>query len=215
MKNRQLILWLSGLLFLAFAACKTTVYELWNGKDFSGWKFVLVDSTVSPADVWSVKNGVIHCAGTPNGYMRTEKEYTDFELEVEWRWPEKEGNSGVFLNAQEPDHIWPECIECQLQAGNAGDFIIIGPGTLKVGDSLYTSTETFQRIPKKGESTEKAAGEWNRYQILCTGRQITSYVNGVLQNQGFDPTLKKGYICLQSEGTPVEFRNVRIRFLKK
>ncbi len=211
MKHSPIILSITVTLLLFFSACTPKSESLWNGKDFTGWKFILADSTVSPADVWSVKNGVIHCAGTPHGYMRTEKEYTNYELEVEWRWPEKAGNSGVFLHAQEPDHVWPNCIECQLQAGHAGDFILIGSGKLTVGDSLYISTKTSQRIPKKGGSSEKPAGEWNHYKIICTPRQITCYVNGVLQNKGSNPTLKKGHICLQSEGTPIEFRNIRLR----
>ena len=206
---------LGVLFFLAFTSCKPTAQNLWNGTDFNGWKFVLANDSISPENVWSVSNGVIHCKGTPNGYMRTEKLYSEFELEVEWRWPEKPGNSGVFLNAQMPDHVWPNCIECQLEAGNAGEFILIGPGSLRVRDSLYTCTETFLRIPKKEESSEKPAGEWNHYKISCTGQEISRYVNGVLQNQGSDPALKQGHICLQSEGAPIEFRKILLTPVKR
>ena len=215
MKRKQQYLWLAGLFLLAFTSCKPTAQNLWNGKDFNGWEFVLANDSVSPENVWSVSDGVIHCKGAPNGYMRTKEQYFDFELEVEWRWPEKPGNSGVFLNAQMPDQVWPNCIECQLEAGNAGEFILIGPGSsLKVHDSLYTCTDIFLRLPKNEESSEKPAGEWNHYKISCTGQEISCYVNGVLQNQGTDPSLKQGYICLQSEGAPIEFRKIHLTPIK-
>lgn len=215
MKRKQQHLWIAGLFFLAITSCKPTTQNLWNGIDFNGWKFVLANDSVSPENVWSVNDGVIHCKGTPNGYMRTEEQYSDFELEVEWRWPEKPGNSGVFLNAQLPDKVWPNCIECQLEAGNAGEFILIGPGSLRIGDSLHVCKDIFLRLPKKEESSEKPAGEWNHYKIRCTGEQITCYVNGILQNHGTDPSLKQGYICLQSEGAPIEFRKIILTPIKR
>ena len=97
--------------------------ELWNGKDFSGFKFILEDSAADPMTVWMIKDNVIHCTGVPAGYFYTENVYSNYKLHLEWRWAAEPGNSGVLLHKQDPDEIWPKCIEAQLKSGNAGDFI--------------------------------------------------------------------------------------------
>ena len=199
-----------SLIFLS--SCKERSTELWNGKDFSGWHFVLQDSSITPGENWQVREGVIHCEGKVNGYMRTEKSYQNYELTLEWRWTGEPGNSGVLINMQKPDKVWPNCLECQLWAGNAGDFVLIGQGSIAVQDSLWENQDKpYIIIPKMRESSEKPAGEWNRYRILNYNNEVSCYVNGVLQNSGINPSLKKGYICLQSEGAPIEFRNIRIK----
>jgi acetyl esterase/lipase len=185
---------------------------LFNGQDFEGWKLYVDDPELDVSEVWSVKDGVVRCEGEPYGYMRTTKAYTDYELHVEWRWPEEPVNSGVLLHASEPDKIWIRSIEAQLAAGNAGDFILIGEGIgLTVDGTRYQDDdEPFIGIEKKHESTEKEPGEWNSYDIICNGDSITLYVNGKLQNEGINASREKGYICLQSEGSPIEFRNIYI-----
>ncbi len=216
MKNKHFLP--SVLLFVTvilLSACHNRSVDLWNGKDFSGWHFVLQDSSITPGENWKIQDGVIHCNGKTNGYMRTEKTYENYELTIEWRWPEKPGNSGVLLNMQGPDKVWPNCLECQLHAGDAGDFVVIGPGSILVRDSLYDNRDqVYVIIPKMNASSEKPAGEWNRYRIINTPDSVVCYVNGVLQNKGYHPSLKKGHILLQSEGAPVEFRNIRLKPLK-
>jgi len=68
----------------------------------------------------------------------------------------------------------------------------------------------FVVTPKKQQSSEKSAGQWNTYEIHCEKDTIRCYVNGVLQNEGTTATLTAGWICLQSEGSPIEFRNIYI-----
>ncbi|NQT24248.1 DUF1080 domain-containing protein [candidate division KSB1 bacterium] len=184
---------------------------LFNGTDFNGWTFVLADTTVQPEDVWSVQDGVIHCKGVPNGYMRTMASYSDYQLHVEWRWTENPTNSGVLLHVQFLDQIWPNAFECQLQAESAGDFVLIGPGSVTVNDSTYSIMDKWLVIPKQHESSEKPAGEWNTYEITVKGSTITATVNGVIQNHGTDVALSSGSIALQSEGSPIEFRNVWVK----
>ena len=202
------------LVLLMFNSCSSKRISLWNGKDFSGWNLIVADNEVDPNEVWSVKNGVIHCAGIPTGYMKTESDYSNYILYIDWRWVEKESNSGVLLHSQEPDKIWPNCIECQLQSGNAGDFVLIGKGAITVEKKNYINTENYLVISKMQESSEKPISEWNRYKIICRDDEITCYVNGVLQNKGTDASLTKGKICIQSEGAPIEFKNIYIELLK-
>ncbi len=144
------------------------------------------------------------------------KRYSNYKLHVEWRWVTKPTNSGVLLHA-EGDEFWPNCVEAQLQAGNAGDFVIMGIGTaMTVEGVVYTNEDSrYTVIPKQHESNEKSAGEWNEYDIVCDGAAISITVNGVLQNKGVDGTRMKGHIALQSEGSHVQFRNVYIEKITK
>jgi hypothetical protein len=206
-----IFIFIIGQLFIDSCAKKTV--SLFNGADFTGWEFVLSVDTVSAEDVWSVKEGVVYCAGVPNGYMRTVQPYSDYILTLEWRWVDRESNSGVLLHIQEPDQVWPVCIECQLMADNAGDLVLIGAGSITVDDSLYNNTDRFLVIPKKQESNEKPVGEWNNYRIICKGTAITCYVNGVLQNEGIKASQSSGPIGLQSEGAPIAFRNIQLEML--
>ncbi|TKJ38064.1 MAG: hypothetical protein CEE38_04710 [Planctomycetes bacterium B3_Pla] len=184
---------------------------LWNGKDFAGWELFIPDKSVDVHDIWSIRDGIVHCKGVPNGYMRTNAEYANYRLHLEWRWPEKPTNSGVLLHACGPDKVWPLTIECQLKAGNAGDFVLIGgPGITVDGKDMQDTEKQFVVATKKAPSSEKPAGQWNAYDIHCDGDVIRCYVNDVLQNEGTAATITSGWICLQSEGSPIEFRNIYI-----
>ena len=212
---------LSAVLATAGCASQKRV-ALWNGKDFSGWKLFVPDSrrphltgrSVDVHSVWSVKDGVIHCRGRPNCYMRTQADYSDYKLHLEWRWVEQPTNSGVLLHASGPDKVWPRCIESQLKSGNAGDLVLIGGTGISVGGRfIHDVSEQYVIVPKKQESSEKAPGQWNTYDIICRGDTILNYVNGELQNKGTSATETSGRICLQSEGSPIEFRNIYIESL--
>jgi len=189
---------------------KTEKIQLSNGKDLNNWVFQLKDPSVDPSKVFSVQNGVIHITGNPFGYMRTKDSFSDYQLHVEWRWPAEATNSGVFIHAQLPDTIWPKSIECQLQAGNAGDFICMS------GSDMNERTDKSKRSIKKiATSSEKPSGEWNTMEITCRTNTIEVSVNGILQNKGTGVSVSRGHICLQSEGKDIEFRNVFLTKLKK
>jgi len=201
-----LIVGLPALLMLAGRAPSERI-SLFNGQDLSGWTIVLRDKGVDPATIWSVSDGAIHCTGEPWGYMRTEADYADYQLHVEWRWPGEAGNSGVFLHMSLPDTVWPRSIECQLMSGNAGDFVAFeGTGFKELVGGWV--------LKKQAESSEKPPGQWNSYDITCRGNTIRIFVNGVLQNEATETTVNSGKICLQSEGSPIEFRNIYIESLE-
>jgi hypothetical protein len=191
---------------------KTVSKNVWlfNGKDLKNWVFKLKDPSVDPSTVFSVRDGVIHISGDPFGYMRTKDTYSEYRLHVEWRWPSEASNSGVFVHAQLPDSIWLKCIECQLQAGNAGDFVCMNGADMK---ERIDKKNVF--VKKLTASSEKPVGEWNIMEILCTGNTIEVTVNGILQNKGSDVSVNTGNICLQSEGKDIEFRKVYLNKLRK
>jgi hypothetical protein len=176
---------------------------LWNQQDLNNWLLYLKDSTADPYKVFTTGGGLIHILGTPYGYMRTKDIYKNYSLHAEWRWPGEPGNSGVFLNMQEPDAIWPGLIECQLMSGNAGDIVLLG-GT----DAREREDTTSHVLKKSGESNEQEAGGWNACDITSRNDSIIVYVNGELRNIITYPSVTEGHIGLQSEGAPIEFRNV-------
>ncbi len=193
--------------------------RLFNGKDLTGWKPVLQDST-PPDKVWSVRpdpqaqgGGVLVCQGQPLGYVRTEKDYTNYVLKVEWRF-EKPGNSGVLLRVigADPkpspdgkDWSWPRCIEAQLLHENAGDFWNVDEFPMKVDPA-----RTEGRNTKKLFMAERPVGEWNEYECIVDHGDVTLYVNGDLLNHAWDCLETPGKIALQSEGAVIDFRNIRL-----
>jgi len=192
--------------------------KLFNGTDLSGWTAFLDPKAkdVTPADVWSVKDGVLRCKGKPYGYLLTEKEYGDYVLTVEWRWPGKAGNSGVFMHVSGPNKIWPKGVEAQLWSGHAGDFWLVDGFKLDVAKERQDkrTPRHYYRI-NKDTPVEKKIGEWNKYEITCKGDTIKLVVNGQLVNEGTRAEATKGKILLQSEGAPIEFRNVTLTPLPK
>jgi hypothetical protein len=179
---------------------------LWNGRDLNGWKIYLSDAAVVPRSVWSVEDGVLRLAGKPNGYVYTEKSFSNYHLHAEWRWPvgaAPKSNSGVFVHVSGPEVIWPKGVECQLEAGNAGQ--LVGTSVDLPGAPIINKKP---RAPRLADSSEKPFGEWNTYEIYCRGDTIEVFVNGVRQNQVDKVSVSSGAIGLQMEGYPVEFRNI-------
>ncbi|MBN2309675.1 MAG: DUF1080 domain-containing protein [Candidatus Hydrogenedentes bacterium] len=185
------------------AADEAKKIALFNGTDFTGWKLFSPDENADLAQTWSVKDGVVHCTGSPAGYMRTTRQYENYRLTWEWRWTGEGGNSGCLLHLSEPDKVWPKSIECQLMSTNAADFWLIDGTDFKE----HTNKED-RRVPKMHEHNEKELGKWNKGMAVCEGDTIKLYINGLLQNQATEATVTKGYIAFQSEGAPIEFRKI-------
>lgn len=186
---------------------------LFNGNNFDGWTFDMIDPAVKPETVWSVSKGTVICKGRPPGVMRTLKDYSNYELSLEWRWaPDaKPGNSGVLIHASKPREmfVWPKSVEVQLGHGNAGDFWMVGETLVVTG-----TQPQGRRWWKKGEGNEKPPGQWNSARIRCEGKKVTVWINGILINQGVDLSATQGAICLQSEGGEVHFRKINLTPLK-
>ncbi len=187
----------------------TKTIELWNGNDFSDWFIYVPDSSVDVDSVWSIVDGVLHCSGKPSGYIRTAKDYANYKLTLQWRWVAEPGNSGVLLHMSLPDTVWPKCIEAQLMTENAGDFYVIG-GT-EMNEHINKNS---RQIAKQKESSENPPGEWNSYEIICKNNTIKLYVNGVLQNEATKTSVTSGKIGMQSEGKPIQFKNIYLEPVK-
>lgn len=184
--------------------------ELFNGKDLSGWTYVLSDPDVAMDQVWSVEEGVLKCTGKPAGYLRTESnDFENYKLTLEWRWPAEPGNNGVLVHTSTPDElgVWPNSLEVQLAHENAGDFWVIGT---EIDVENEAERVRGRRHLNLTDGAEKPAGEWNTMEIVCDGPKVTVTVNGELVNEGTNSTVTKGAICLQSEGAPIEYRHIKL-----
>ncbi|OHB70926.1 MAG: hypothetical protein A2V70_19505 [Planctomycetes bacterium RBG_13_63_9] len=186
---------------------------LFNGKDLSGWSFRSPDSNAKIEDTFSVKDGVLCCTGTPVGYLQTDKKYTDYALKLEWRWPRgsEPGNNGVLLRVLEGEHfygnVWPKCIEAQLFHRHAGEILTIGEFPLKGDPDRTEGRHTANAKP----CNEKPLGEWNEFEAILQGDRLTLKVNGEVQNVATEVKDAPATIALQSEGAPIEFRNIVLR----
>ena len=193
--------------------------DLFNGKDLTGW----VDVNTSK-ETWSVKDGLLVCKGLPIGVMRSAKQYENFILHIEWMHLEAGGNSGVFVwsegtvpaGRQLPKGMEVQMLELQ--------YPILHP--LKDGTPNhpgYVSGELFganglEGIPdnprgRRSMSFEmrcKGKGEWNTYDVVCVDGTVKLSINGKFVNGISQSTVRKGYLCLESEGAEIHFRNIRI-----
>lgn len=175
------------------------------------------------ADTWKRNKDLLICSGTPIGVMRSEKQYENFILKVEWMHLEAGGNSGVFVwSDAKPDEKsrLPGGVEVQmLELDWVNQHIKDGvkPPIAYVHGELFGvgGVETVPDNPRgtRSKSIEnlcKGKGEWNSYTVVCVDGVIKLSVNGKFVNGISKSTAKKGYLCLESEGAPIQFRNLSI-----
>lgn len=174
-------------------------------------------------DTWRTENDLLICKGMPIGVMRSEKQYENFILMVEWRHMEAGGNSGVFVwSDAKPDEKsrLPGGVEVQMLEL---DWVKLNTRDGKVPPIAYVHGELFgvggvETIPDnprgtRSKSIENRAvgkGKWNNYKVICVDGTIKLSVNGKFVNGIRNSTIKKGYLCLESEGAEIHFRNFKL-----
>jgi hypothetical protein len=184
------------------------------------------------ADTWTWKGQLLLSSGTPIGVLRTQRKYTNFELVIEWRHLKSAGNSGVFVWVPEqalaplkPGVLPAYGIEVQMldhgfrdqyekSSGRKGDWFTTHGDIFAVGKSKLTpfpptSPNGSRSFPRKDLS--RGVSEWNHYYVRGINGEVRLWVNGeeVSGGSGADP--RTGYLCLEAEGSPIEFRNIRVR----
>jgi hypothetical protein len=202
-----------------------------------GWKELAKDDFVNvngTPDTWTFKDGGIHCTGQPIGVMRTTKQVTNFELDVQWKHLKSAGNSGVFLWISDaalkdlaPGRLPRGGIEVQIldhgykdnyeKGGKRkADFFTTNGDVFPVGTSKLkpfppTSPNGQRSFPRKNLS--KGVGEWNHYYVRGINGEVRLWVNGEEVSGGRGAEPRTGYLALESEGSPIEFKHVRLREL--
>ncbi|MEW6237828.1 MAG: DUF1080 domain-containing protein, partial [Candidatus Omnitrophota bacterium] len=198
----------SPVLFSLASAQEGEFADLFNGKNLDGW----VNVNCAP-ETWTVRDGTIACTGIPTGVLRTQRMYENYILELDYRHMVKGGNAGLFIHSWDITALgqpFTRAIECQVMDGNGGDVFAIH-GTLMSPDKPHPKGWGMRSLPT--ENRQKPAGEWNHYRITSFMGTVTLALNGEIVTRGYDCAPRKGYICLESEGSEVYFRNIRIREL--
>jgi hypothetical protein len=183
----------------------------------AGWKSFHAEATTKTGAVWTLgPDGVLICKGIPLGYLYTERDYTNFVLKLQWRWPPsgKAGNGGVLIRTTGPNKIWPKSLEAQLNAGQAGDFWGLDGYPLQGPAERLKSLENpkFGKLTnlKKTADLEKPVGQWNDYEIVAEGDTVTLKVNGRVVNRATGCEVVPGKILLTAEGDEIHFRRLEL-----
>ncbi len=215
------ILSLLALASVSLLANAQPATPLFNGKDLTGWTADVpaADKDTNLAPTFIVRSNLLVSLGKPEGHLVTDRQFRDYRLDVEYRFPGKAGNCGVLVHASKPRALYsmfPQSIEVQMLSGNAGDFWVIQED-IEVPDMVKRrgpkenwggSEKHARHIRNLTDNSEKPLGGWNHIRIECRGRTIKVWVNGDLVNDGFNATIDHGKIALQAEGAEVEFRRV-------
>ena len=193
--------------------------DLFNGKDLTGW----VDVNTSP-ETWRVEDGLLICTGLPIGVMRSEKQYENFILHVEWRHMEPGGNSGVFLwsegtvpeGRQLPKGMEVQMLELEWPFLNREENGEPRPIAYVHGELFGANGMTTVPDNPRGERSKSIEnrclpkGEWNYYDVVAVDGTVKLSVNGKFVNGVSKASVKKGYLCLESEGAEIHFRKIQI-----
>ena len=177
------------------------------------------------ADTWKVDDGLLFCTGKPIGVVRSEKEYENFIMHIEWRHMETGGNSGTFIwskaNARENglpgdglevQMLDPGYLELMAQKGRIVSDAYISGELFGIGD-LKVEHDNPSMNNQRSRGTElrcNGKGEWNTYDVVCVDGTVKLSINGKFVNGVSKATQRKGYICLESEGGEIYFRNITI-----
>ncbi|MCU0420253.1 MAG: DUF1080 domain-containing protein [Cyclobacteriaceae bacterium] len=217
----------AGGLLIACQRPGTSPTSLFNGTDLTGWHMDVPDrekdSTLNAP--FLVREGKLVSLGTPNGHLITDSVFSNYRLELDYRFAGEPGNCGVLVHASTPRALYgmfPQSIEVQLMHENAGDFWCIAENiavpdmeTRRGPRDQWGVTEDKQRrIINLTDGSERPVGEWNHVAIECRGDDVKVWVNDILVNHGSRATATKGQIALQAEGAEVEFRKLVIKSLE-
>jgi len=184
--------------------------DLFNGSDLSGWELV-----GAKEGSWRAENGILLTEGEGGGWISTTREFSDFELELEFRVP-PDGNSGVFIRTPREGNPAYMGMEIQVLDDYAEKYSKLHPW--QYTGSIYAVQAPSKRMTKK-------ADQWQKMKIICKGPQVNVILNGEeiidanlidhMEKTPSNPGLKrrKGFIGLQNHSSKIEYRNIKIKEL--
>jgi hypothetical protein len=173
-------------------------------------------------DTWWIEDDILVCTGLPIGVIRSEKEYENFIMHIEWRHMEAGGNSGTFVwsKAEPGENRLPDGVEVQMleldwvnqniRNGEKPPVAYVHGELFGVGGVEIVPDNPRGVRSKSIENRCKGKGEWNTYEVVCVDGTVKLSVNGKFVNGISKSSQKKGYICLEAEGAEIHFRNIQI-----
>jgi hypothetical protein len=197
--------------------------SLFNGRNHDGWHIDVpkMDNDPTVSSPFIIRDGKMVSLASPGGHIITDASFSNYRLEVDYRFAAKPGNCGVLVHASTPralNGMFPKSIEAQLKTENAGDFWCIALD-IKTPDMIArrgppeewgVDGKKKRRILNLTDGSEHPPGEWNTMVIECLDREIKVWVNGDLVNHGYACEANSGQIALQAEGSEVEFKRVEL-----
>lgn len=174
------------------------------------------------ADTWNVDGDILKSTGLPIGVIRSEKEYENFIMHVEWSHQTPGGNSGTFVwsNAQPGKNRLPNGVEVQMldlewvklntRNGKEPPLAYVNGELFGVGGVEITPENPRGKRSMSRENRVLGKKEWNTYDVVCVDGNIKLSVNGKFVNGITNSSQRKGYICLEAEGSEIHFRNIQI-----
>jgi hypothetical protein len=196
---------------------------MFNGKNLDGW----VNVNCAP-ETFVAKGAEVITTGTPTGFLRTERQYENFVLEMDWMHvnTKEVGNSGLFVWGDPLPAVgtgYTRGIEVQVLVNlEYRDKKTNAVTATSHGDlfSIWGATCTPDRPHPLGwarclpnENRAKGGGEWNHYKVTADDGTIKLEVNGKEVSGVSKCNPRKGYLALESEGAECHFKNMRIKEL--
>lgn len=174
-------------------------------------------------ETWKEKGDVLVCKGLPIGVIRSEKKYKNFMMHIEWKHMEAGGNSGTFVwsdantteekplpNGVEVQMLELDWVKLNTRDGKEPPIAYVHGELFGVGGTETVPDNPRGRRSKSIENRCKGKGEWNVYDVVCVDGTVKLSVNGKFVNGISKSTKREGYICLESEGAEIHFRNLKV-----
>ncbi|MEW6158387.1 MAG: DUF1080 domain-containing protein, partial [Verrucomicrobiota bacterium] len=210
--KRAIFILLFSLGPLGSAANEEGFVPLFNGRDLAGW----VNVNCAP-ETFTVRDGMIISTGKPTGVMRTTRHYENFILELEWKHLVAGGNAGLFIFSDPvtaPGVPFTRSIEIQILDGRNSENYTSHGDIFSIHGAKFTPDRPHPNGWERclpSERRANPAGQWNHYRVECRDGRVTLAVNGKIVSGGAHCNPRKGYICLEAEGSECHFRNIRIK----
>jgi hypothetical protein len=177
--------------------------DLLNGAFSNVWTHYSSQQDSSLEQVWKLKKGTtaadteLVCVGDPKGFLFTKQQFSDFELTFDWKYPtDPNGNSGILIYTQNDRRLWPTSVQIQLHHPKAGS---IFPS----GDAKSSNTSDVTDVAGQFD-------KWNNCRIVSESGRVSVSINGKKVGEVSGCMPATGSIAIQSEGSEVHFRRMRV-----
>ncbi len=178
--------------------------SLFNGKNLDGW---VIENNAQ----FSVRDGLL-VVNKGAGWLRSEQEYGDFVFKIDFRFLDKEANSGIFVRtgrtSNDDEYGWPDngyqvqCMDILTGENPCGKMIPYGAPPFESETDRETLAKVF-----------RPTGQWNSYEIRCVGEDLAVKLNGQVVTTARHIKNHRGHVGIQAEFGRLEFRNLRITMI--